>query len=359
PGVDQTLQVLEQTGFRRGAGYFGAGSSPRAAWEPAVAEAGGQTVAVVGCTSIEGYEHRIAYVATRRQGGAAACEESRIHRTIARLKRRHDAVVMMVHGGFEYVRRPSVACSGMSGRSRPGRWATSSSTRRCGRRSSPTCSPSTCARDGWYAPTPSPWPSRTTRRAPSAAAWPSPSRGRRPAGRRAPLSSRTAPSKSTSRTRRESPAGRSRSAPQRAVASWRSDPAGRSDATAAVAWREAAICCGSARSRIPTSTTTTPPRRCGRSAAQGPSRPRPREPGATGSSSAGTHAIRDRRWPRPATGCCSSRAGASPSPATSAAPPPRARACGSPSTRTRRGGRPRSKSSASRAPVAGARSASM
>lgn len=76
-GARTTLQALRKAGFEEGSGYFGAGASADAAWRPAVLEVAGQTIAFLGCTTIEGAEHFVNYVATETKGGAAGCTAGR------------------------------------------------------------------------------------------------------------------------------------------------------------------------------------------------------------------------------------------------------------------------------------------
>ena len=106
-GVDQTLRFLQRAGFASSEGYFGAGRSAADAGRPATVRRRGQSIAFVGCTSIEGRDQPISYVAEGAKGGAAACEERQLASEVGRASRSHDAVVAMIHGGNEYERRPS------------------------------------------------------------------------------------------------------------------------------------------------------------------------------------------------------------------------------------------------------------
>ncbi len=108
PGIKTTLTALQRAGYKAGSGHFGAGRSRREAWRAATVKVKGQKISMLGCTSIEGYEHPVPYVAMARQGGAAACDERQITAAVRRLRAAGHAVVMMVHGGYEYARRPSV-----------------------------------------------------------------------------------------------------------------------------------------------------------------------------------------------------------------------------------------------------------
>ncbi len=115
-GVVDTFSALESAGFQPGAGFFGAGLTEAQAWQPAVAEFKGHTVAVLGCTSIT-YpfvnnaldKTAISYVVSDAEGkgGAARCEEETIRRQVANAKSKYDTVIFMVHGGSEYERAPS------------------------------------------------------------------------------------------------------------------------------------------------------------------------------------------------------------------------------------------------------------
>ncbi len=108
-GVQSTRASLQQAGFEAGVGYTGAGMSEQAAWMPAIQNVRGQSVAFLACTAITGIEHSINYVASdvAKKGGAAKCDGQQIGTAIADAKARNDVVVMMIHGGQEYVRAPT------------------------------------------------------------------------------------------------------------------------------------------------------------------------------------------------------------------------------------------------------------
>lgn len=108
-GISDTLNALNQAGFQPGIGYFGAGLSEQQAWTPAVATARGQSIAFLGCTTSSGLEHPLSYVASDAQhkGGAANCDEDRIHNSIRSARAKYSIVVFMIHGGTEYKRTPS------------------------------------------------------------------------------------------------------------------------------------------------------------------------------------------------------------------------------------------------------------
>lgn len=99
-GVATTIDAVEEAGLV----HFGAGPTVEAAWKPAYVESHGQRVAFVGCTTVDGAQHRLGYVATADHGGAAACEAGRLTTALRAAKEHADTVVFMVHGGTEYVR---------------------------------------------------------------------------------------------------------------------------------------------------------------------------------------------------------------------------------------------------------------
>ncbi|WP_207787468.1 CapA family protein [Actinomycetospora cinnamomea] len=98
-GLDSTLDILDRAGLP----HFGAGRTVDEAWRPAVVERAGHQMAFLGCTTITGNEHAIPYVADERQGGAARCETARLDREVRAARARGETVVVMVHGGEEYV----------------------------------------------------------------------------------------------------------------------------------------------------------------------------------------------------------------------------------------------------------------
>ena len=115
-GVDDTLNALSHAGFKPGVGHFGGGRSEDEAWRPAVTTVKGQSIAFIGCTTIsmptepiKDVSQHISYVAsdTENKGGAAECDESIIRTTVAEARAKHDVVVVMIHGGYEYERSAS------------------------------------------------------------------------------------------------------------------------------------------------------------------------------------------------------------------------------------------------------------
>ena len=73
PGVRSTISAVDRAGLA----HFGAGPSLAAAWRPAYVDVRGQTVAFVGCTTVDGARHAISYVAGRQKaaprGGEPEC----------------------------------------------------------------------------------------------------------------------------------------------------------------------------------------------------------------------------------------------------------------------------------------------
>ena len=108
-GVASTLDGLRSAGFKDGEGFFGAGLNEQQAWRPAVVHRQGQTIALLGCTSISGFQHEISYVVSnsRQKGGAALCEPNRLFTAIKAAKRHSSSVILMIHGGNEYQREPT------------------------------------------------------------------------------------------------------------------------------------------------------------------------------------------------------------------------------------------------------------
>lgn len=108
-GVASTLDGLRSAGFKDGEGFFGAGLNEQQAWRPALVNRQGQTIALLGCTSISGFQHEISYVVSNSQqkGGAALCEPNRLFAAIKAAKRHSSSVIVMIHGGNEYQRDPT------------------------------------------------------------------------------------------------------------------------------------------------------------------------------------------------------------------------------------------------------------
>lgn len=106
-GVVETRRHLAAAGLAPGQGSFGAGVDATQAWRPAFRTAHGQRVAFLGCTSVIGSDQTLSNVATADKGGAARCAPTRLRVAVRAAKRRADIVVVMIHGGKEYVRAPS------------------------------------------------------------------------------------------------------------------------------------------------------------------------------------------------------------------------------------------------------------
>ena len=112
-GVEDTLGALSRAGFRPGVGHFGGGRTEEEAWRAAVTSVKGQSIAFIGCTTIiaptepiKDAPRHISYVASdaEKKGGAAECDESTVRTKVAEARAKHDVVVVMIHGGFEYER---------------------------------------------------------------------------------------------------------------------------------------------------------------------------------------------------------------------------------------------------------------
>ncbi|MCW2622643.1 MAG: hypothetical protein JWL64_2245 [Frankiales bacterium] len=99
PGMESTLAALDRAGMP----HFGGGRTLDEAWAPALVERKGERVALLGCTTITGTEHAIPYVADNHRGGAARCTAERLAVEVRAARERADIVVVMVHGGEEYV----------------------------------------------------------------------------------------------------------------------------------------------------------------------------------------------------------------------------------------------------------------
>jgi len=109
-GLQDTISALDQESMN----HFGGGMDEASAWEPLVMEVKGQKVAFIGCTTIwhpippiTGND--VTYVASDalKKGGAALCEDSKLRSTILQARQEANIVVVMIHGGYEYVRLPS------------------------------------------------------------------------------------------------------------------------------------------------------------------------------------------------------------------------------------------------------------
>lgn len=97
-GLDSTLKALDRAGLP----HFGAGRTVAEAWAPALVREKAQTLAFLGCTTVEGKPGETPYVAGPSQGGAASCSDERLSQEVRAAAVVADAVVVQIHGGVEY-----------------------------------------------------------------------------------------------------------------------------------------------------------------------------------------------------------------------------------------------------------------
>ena len=109
-GLESTITALDAESMN----HFGGGIDETSAWAPLVMDVKGKKVAFVGCTTIKQpippvTANDITFVASDalRKGGAAGCEELRLHSAIVQAKQEADVIIAMIHGGYEYARKPS------------------------------------------------------------------------------------------------------------------------------------------------------------------------------------------------------------------------------------------------------------
>lgn len=109
-GVQSTISSLDNESMN----HFGGGANEKSAWAPSIMTVKGQKIAFIGCTTIGQpipsiTNHDVTYVASDalKKGGAALCEESKLRSAIVHAKQDSNIVIVMIHGGFEYVRSPS------------------------------------------------------------------------------------------------------------------------------------------------------------------------------------------------------------------------------------------------------------
>jgi len=109
-GLQSTISALDNETMN----HFGGGINETDAWAPSIMTVKGQKIAFIGCTTIgqpipSVTNHDVTYVASDalKKGGAALCEESKLRSAVIQAKRDANIVVVMIHGGFEYVRSPS------------------------------------------------------------------------------------------------------------------------------------------------------------------------------------------------------------------------------------------------------------
>jgi hypothetical protein len=109
-GLNNSLSILDQAGLL----HFGAGTNEANAWAPVIISSKGQTIALLGCTTLRIplktlIPNDIPYVASDllRKGGAAYCAEARLRSEIIKAKQQADVVILMIHGGTEYDPTPT------------------------------------------------------------------------------------------------------------------------------------------------------------------------------------------------------------------------------------------------------------
>ncbi len=100
-GLDSTMKALDEAGVA----HFGAGRNDADAWKPTYVKKRGQTVAYVGCTTVDGIRHPTPYVASKSKPGAARCDETKLRTAVTEAKKRADVVVFAPHGAVEYRRQ--------------------------------------------------------------------------------------------------------------------------------------------------------------------------------------------------------------------------------------------------------------
>jgi poly-gamma-glutamate synthesis protein (capsule biosynthesis protein) len=109
-GLQSTISALDNAKMN----HFGGGPNEASAWSPAILTVKGQKIAFIGCTTISHpippvTADDVTYVAldTLKKGGAAFCQESKLRSAIIQAQNDANFIVVMIHGGFEYVRTPS------------------------------------------------------------------------------------------------------------------------------------------------------------------------------------------------------------------------------------------------------------
>jgi poly-gamma-glutamate synthesis protein (capsule biosynthesis protein) len=99
-GLGSTIKSLDAAGVR----HYGAGATVEAAWQPAIVTVKNQTMAFVGCTTVDGHAQTPSYVADGKHGGAAKCEPQRLESAVRAARNQAAYVVVSIHGGTEYRR---------------------------------------------------------------------------------------------------------------------------------------------------------------------------------------------------------------------------------------------------------------
>jgi poly-gamma-glutamate synthesis protein (capsule biosynthesis protein) len=116
-GLHKTLSAFHYAGLL----HFGAGLDEASAWEPLIVSSKGQSIAFIGCTTLRiplgtPIRNDIPYVASdvRQKGGAAYCAEGALRSAIVKAKQQANAVIVMIHGGREYDRTPTLRITYLS-----------------------------------------------------------------------------------------------------------------------------------------------------------------------------------------------------------------------------------------------------
>ena len=109
-GLQSTISALDQGGMH----HFGGGNDEASAWAPLVLDVKDQKIAFIGCTTIwqpipPRSTNDVSYVASDalKKGGAAFCKDEKLRSTVLQAKQEANIVVVMIHGGYEYVGEPS------------------------------------------------------------------------------------------------------------------------------------------------------------------------------------------------------------------------------------------------------------
>lgn len=121
PGLRDTIDAVDEAGLE----HSGAGFSAAEAWNPAVVEQSGASVAFISCTTIAGRQYDIDWSAdatgrgpysvtqddrslTFGDGiGSAEATDSRLQQAVTEAQQQADIVVVQIHGGDEYRRQPT------------------------------------------------------------------------------------------------------------------------------------------------------------------------------------------------------------------------------------------------------------
>ncbi|HEU0297764.1 MAG TPA: CapA family protein [Anaerolineales bacterium] len=116
-GLNHSLSILDGAGML----HFGAGTSEAGAWAPVTISLKGQTIALIGCTTLRiptntPIKNDVPYVASDllKKGGAAYCAEARLRSEILKAKQQAAIIIVMIHGGKEYDPTPTNKISYLS-----------------------------------------------------------------------------------------------------------------------------------------------------------------------------------------------------------------------------------------------------